>query len=680
MTLRALFLISTAVTAASSTSDHEVTLTEADIMDFMESDEVEALNLMQSQSSLTASPRTILRNAATAAQTPPVAADDGVFDSLAFSQTALEVSSAEPVVGTEARPVWLAGRGEDVAEHDEDAKCSAEGLTPGVCAITALARPVVAATSADNATERAAADAERLERALFKEIEAALAGTHGGISTARLAELKEGLRGFFESLPKSKAGRLDHPTVRYALHQHFVRGHAWYVRSLNPVGEAQAPASPGEALRGQVPLHLQTLIEKRQEGRGLDLHELAALVATLEHLIHGDVGERLKAAYRAHLLEPSSPTPPLDVMEAVKTYMAHFLSLTHRSGHAVTPEEARQERQSIERGYSGWQSISDMITEAVMARAPNGTGSALAFSKALSATEEVLKTFEAVSASDCQTIKRGLTEMPNGASGAVLLADLHKRALEGQTLLSESSEYLAALGALSEGENGVSVLVPNYVYSPSNCLGTTSFFDMCCPSECETLMDQLETRLRKPEVEPSEALATLRSFRSDNAISKEALAELDALALQRSGRIPLHGYGFALWIHHAFPRECPRPRAEDYKGARQGAEVPAAEGEFQEVAKLPKVAASRSELAEEVMMVSEQEQEGAAPAANGTKASAGAVLTTEMLKTLAAKKLSSGGLKLGALSDSISFTQARAVPEASAPAKGTSGLNIKRLP
>jgi len=683
-----LTLVSAVVTAADVTPECE-----ADPASECEVDSVTdmSVHLIQSRSSLVPG----LREALMKGMQPEPASEKpasarpaaGLLDSSIFTQI-----DVEPTKANQAAPLKINGSAK-AAQQAEDFRCSAEGLTPGVCVIASLARPpplTKASRESDFNEQLNHLNPERLEGALLEEIGTALAGTHGGFSMTHIKEVEESLRNFFASLPKNGAGRLDHTTVRYALHQQFVRRHSWYIRSLNPVGEAQTPASPGEALRGQVPVHLQTSIENLLEGRGLGLHELAVLLATLEHLIQGDTAERMKAAYYVHQMDPSTPASTAEIVDMLKTFMAHFLSLQHTSGYALSLEETREERQSVELTYDGWSSVSSLIYEATMSRAERNADQLVSFSEALSAAQEVLQTFETISARDCQEIKRGLVEMPNGARGEVLLSDIHKKALDGASQLSESVEYLNALGALSESERGTSVLVPNYVLSPSNCLGTTSFFDMCCPNECEVIMDKLEAHLRKPEAEPSVVYSFMRSLYGGDAISGDALTELDNLALHRNGTVALHGYHFTLWLHHAFPRECPRPRREDYAGARQDAEVPSATGDFQAVAHLQFWAAPDAEMLQEVLNAEEKDKEDKEPmvkpffAVNASKSNASRPkysnlrdFSADRLSDLAAKKLSQDSLNLGGLGDMSSFAQTRV--DAQTPSEeDTVGLNVRR--
>jgi len=321
----------------------------------------------------------------------------------------------------------------------------------------------------------------------------------------------------------------------------------------------------------------------------------------------------------------------------------------------------------------------------VASRLPTDLHAPLPFSEALAAAAEVMSSFELVSAQDCENIKRDLTAMPNGASGRVLLSDLHRKALDGSMLFAESTEFLATLGALEEGEQGaVSVLVPNYVYSPSNCLGTTSFFDMCCPNQCEVVMAQLESSVGKSDAAPAEVEAIAASLHTDGPLSHAALEELDDLAHARDGRVPLHGYAFSLWLHHAFPGECPKPRVEDFAGASKDAEVPASATQYQAVAKLPFIVASTSDLIAELKQEDEQQQVFR-HLVNASQAGSGGDLGGDELNALAAKKLTTGGLKVSSIFDAASLAQS-SLDMAEAASKGaqaeqeTSGLNVKRRP
>lgn len=509
--------------------------------------------------------------------------------------------------------------------------------TAGVCALADLAREADRANAKEDGKgerrpgEMDFARPEHLEKALFGELEAALAGTHKGLSKKRMEDLRRDLAGLYAALPKNEHGRLAPAAVRYAVHQHFVRTRNWYLRSLNPIGEAQRPPSRAEELRGQVPVHLQSLLERHLGERGLGHLELTALVATLEHLIRGDSSERLKASYQTYSLSPNATVSSQQLMDVLKNFMTHYLSLKHRSGYAVTRDEAERNLWEVERGYDGWRAVVHNMEKALTQMTePFG------FKDAMAAANKVMQRYEWKSADECHVFKRDLAAMPGGETGRVALTVLHQSALSGKLQFSESTEYLTMLGALQDGK----VLIPNYLIGPSQCLGTTSFYDSCCPNECESFVEQLERRIEKPNPTPDEIIAVLGTRYGDRPISKDFVEELRTTVAARNGGVALHGYTFAQWLSQVYPLECSTPIAADY--ADTALELPGAKREFQAVASAH-VAASKSELFEELNPGRDSDAELEAAAAERL---------AEVIGDVAA-----GGLKLKGVMDTASFAQ-----------------------
>merc|ERR1719183_2038119 len=91
--------------------------------------------------------------------------------------------------------------------------------------------------------------------------------------------IEAALRPMFAALPKNDEGRLEHSVVRYALHRYFAQRHGWLVTGLDPAGAAWNSSQVTKMLQGRVPAYLQELFEQRLDGRGLGLHDLAALAA-----------------------------------------------------------------------------------------------------------------------------------------------------------------------------------------------------------------------------------------------------------------------------------------------------------------------------------------------------------------------------------------------------------------
>eukprot|EP00440_Ansanella_granifera_P069967 gb/GFBE01075911.1/.p1 GENE.gb/GFBE01075911.1/~~gb/GFBE01075911.1/.p1 ORF type:complete len:538 (+),score=144.13 gb/GFBE01075911.1/:1-1614(+) len=474
---------------------------------------------------------------------------------------------------------------------DDDESCSAEGITPGVCALASLAKPP---TSPASLASRAGADcdkqesADRLERALLAEIESAMMGNHTGFDAAKLQSLEQELNPIFATLPHEqpadgKPGGLGFAAARYLLHQHFLRQHSWHVRGLNPVGDGRQPPDAKEALRSRVAGHLLEVMEKKAGKTGLDLKMLAIFVATLEHLLHGDQQERLKQAWSVHGLQPEGSTNFQGLVSVLEVYMAHYVYISQKadSGYAHTFGQALMEVKTIARIYGGWSKIDTFIQEQASKRLQS-SGAKLFFNDAAVAADEVLLLFQEVSGAMCHDMEKTFQQFTGGKEGRVKLADL--RHAESGDLFRESVEYLTELGALDESEKEPYVFMPNYMLGPSNCDGTTSFYDLCCPNACESHKEQLERALVGAANHVS-VISDIVQQRSGSAVPADMRGRLDELAQSNGGNVLIHGRAFADWLHKVFPRECPRPRAADFKGMA-GDMLPDAATELQPVAKM----------------------------------------------------------------------------------------------
>merc|ERR1719401_2435556 len=146
----------------------------------------------------------------------------------------------------------------------------------------------------------------------------------------------------------------------------------------------------------------------------------------------------------------------------------------------------------------------------------------------------------------------------------------------------EIPAYLKRLGALDDADpQRPSVVVANFISSRSMCLATSSgFHSVRCVSECDALMETLERGVVSPVASPSLIAELVEVLPSDTVAAPRNLSaslrrKLDLIASQHGGHVPLHGKMFALWMHHAFPYECPMPHAS-------GAEAPMTHEEWNE--------------------------------------------------------------------------------------------------
>merc|ERR1719272_617081 len=133
------------------------------------------------------------------------------------------------------------------------------------------------------------------------------------------------------------------------------------------------------------------------------------------------------------------------------------------------------------------------------------------------------------------------------------------------TLGLESVAYLRQLGALDESNpSKPSVIIANYLNSPTNCIASSSFYSVCCMDECEGLLGHLEQKVASPEATSTRIADIVSELASSSVIAPRKLTQglldrLGEIAAEHGGSVPLHGRLFAQWMHHAFPRECPYP-------------------------------------------------------------------------------------------------------------------------
>merc|ERR1719223_593636 len=164
----------------------------------------------------------------------------------------------------------------------------------------------------------------------------------------------------------------------------------------------------------------------------------------------------------------------------------------------------------------------------------------------------------------CHDMKDILVEKEYQGSGRIRLAEFY-RSQRVEYDFSESVDYLRQLGALDETDpQSVSVLIPNYINSMSNCIAPSGFYAVCCRDECEGILAHLEDKIAAPEAAPGFLAELVANLESDTVeaprnLSTSLLQRLQEIAEYHGGRVPIHGRLFSQWMHHAYPRECSFP-------------------------------------------------------------------------------------------------------------------------
>lgn len=338
-----------------------------------------------------------------------------------------------------------------------------------------------------------------------------------------------------------------------------------YVKGLEPGGEAwDGAASPIEVLDEKVPLTLQAMFEERLKGKGFGIHEIAIFAATIEHLIHDEAAKRLKASYDANSFPVHERLDKESIEQVIDTYMVFFLG---KNASSTT----RYWKAEILNFYPAWpqsQKFTREVQQSITgsnAASPDFAGGMLTFNGSAQVIEAISESYGRWQDSECHNLKAALLKFEHAGTGRVLLKNFYSDAFGGSWQFTESVAYLRELGALDETDPiHKSVIIPNYINSPSNCLASSTFYSICCLNECEGLLGHLEKEIGEPDGTVAKVLELVSNLPSSTlptprSISSDLKGLLEEVASHHRGRIPLHGRLFGQWMHHAYPRECPYP-------------------------------------------------------------------------------------------------------------------------
>mmetsp|Transcript_10535 Transcript_10535/g.19111 ORF Transcript_10535/g.19111 Transcript_10535/m.19111 type:complete len:452 (-) Transcript_10535:71-1426(-) len=196
-----------------------------------------------------------------------------------------------------------------------------------------------------------------------------------------------------------------------------------------------------------------------------------------------------------------------------------------------------------------------------MEDAPSDTGlnGRLSLAEALIAVEDAHNALALSHKSSCEAMKVELLrlELPVG-SGLVPMSALREAGRSSEFNASDLQQAGAiTLGPTSES----SVIIPNYLSMPSNCVPTAGLRAVCCHTSCSDVQGQLLKSLGRAKAPPSSVIRSLLDLQIMGAEDAAALHDqLSAAAVgDLNGEVHVLGEPSASWLHHAFPRECPLP-------------------------------------------------------------------------------------------------------------------------
>eukprot|EP00927_Polykrikos_kofoidii_P060291 TRINITY_DN55304_c0_g1_i1.p1 TRINITY_DN55304_c0_g1~~TRINITY_DN55304_c0_g1_i1.p1 ORF type:complete len:526 (+),score=102.88 TRINITY_DN55304_c0_g1_i1:107-1684(+) len=398
--------------------------------------------------------------------------------------------------------------------------------------------------------------------------------TYSQVTTKRLDELRTALTPLFAAQPKDKRGGLAQVSIRYSLHRFLTQRRGLDVQGLEP-GDVSWRASPSWDLvpKDQVVAFLYSLVEQALGGRKFGLEELCVLALVLEKLVDSEASNRFDLAVARTSSRSLLNQAEADVL--ISSQMESFVLGASTDADADIgefSEAAPKDAMHVGRLFPAWNEAQRIATTAVSqafaAKGEHSLSVPEVTRAAHVARERLSAAFHGVG---CRQLQSSLLRMEDAGSGRVALSNFYKLtpSFEWPWHFQEERDYLRELGTLDEtSRNTARVIIPNYITAKPNCIANSGVTSLCCPSECDTLFQSLEQEIAAHAAAPAVIVDIVEALNSSTVAAPRKLSptmtqRLERVATRHGGAVPLHGRLFAQWMHHAFPRECPYPRAPD---------------------------------------------------------------------------------------------------------------------
>jgi len=441
----------------------------------------------------------------------------------------------------------------------------------------ALAIPSHASTGAHfrGSTSEAAGlrvETGEVEFSIRSSMEALIRG--GG----RLSGIEAALSQTFKALPKNSRGRLSPRAVRYLVHGYFAKEHGWLIRGLERHGMQADTSEVHEAsiLQDRAPALVEALLEARQADRGLALEDIVAMVAAVERLIFDESIQLLEAAYSLNYLTTEGPMDEGELHEVLRSYLLVF-----EMGMRSNLSDARKHqaiKRKLERAGGSYLTLVEFEEDAVRNfgfahshRMNPFADPQYTFQAASHIVEDLAQAYGKWQNAECRQMKEELIKLDVDGDGRVPLSSFYAQPETSSYQFTESREYLQTIGALDETVSSTPrVRIANYMLGPSNCIASSSYYSVCCLSECEAIMNELEGAVQAPTAPAARLLGIVANLTSSSyapeaprQLPEDLRDKMHAIAERHGGEAPLHGRLFAQWLHSAFPQECPYPHVHE---------------------------------------------------------------------------------------------------------------------
>jgi len=392
-----------------------------------------------------------------------------------------------------------------------------------------------------------------------------------------LRNFEEELRPMHATLPKNPRGALEPSVVRYALRRYFWHKHGWYMKDMQQsTSNSSDSSSSADVLKDHVPEYVQGLLQEHMKSQDWRLHELALCAAAISQLIQDEVMADLRFVYSTVLeLPTTSDLSEQDYSAVVNIYLAQYI--LDENWDDWQKESILSE---VRFRYDGWNDLQMWAADLRLSfdyteldRRNPFARKGVPFARVAAVVQEIMHRYSSFQSVECDAMTDQLMTLEYKGTGRVPLSDFYKAGQGSEWMFLESKEYLRYVGALDESDpQRPSVVIPNYVYGMNNCVGSSSFFSVCCTNMCERLISHVEREIAAPMASPQRLAEVVSALPSDFV---DAPRELPVFMLSRlsemaefhgDGKVPLHSRLFLQWMHHAYPQECPFPHSVHGQG------------------------------------------------------------------------------------------------------------------
>jgi len=399
-------------------------------------------------------------------------------------------------------------------------------------------------------------------------------GCGNGAEEASIKAIEQTVLPIWKALPKNEHQRVEWRLLRFLAHRYFMQKSSWMIRGFEPMRQVNmSHAGYAEILHKNSPAAAASAMERGHTKHGYSLEDAVAMISALEQVLFDSESSLLERVYWERFQSPHALLGRNQLQDVLEDYIIQWMlgedteTIALFRRNTSLRNEVFPQWRAIKAFLKGTLQSMEFAQHQIpqLGRSHVGFSQKYSFQDAHNAVGGIAKGFSAFWETECQDIKKSLVAMDTSGTGRVRLSDFYGSNMNGEWRFGESEAYLRELGALDESSawRGKQVIISNYMQGASNCIVSTPHYLVCCVNECETILHDVESAVGSPLAEPDQVMELLGNVtdlddtppKLDHALRDQ----LERIADNHGGRIPLHGRLFAQWLHYVFPRECPFP-------------------------------------------------------------------------------------------------------------------------